>query len=387
MNGLDPTVMWTGAVLAGAGTIVAALRNLPRVAWDALVRLVTVSVEVRDQDLVKWVGITAIEKWGLASRRTAAAVHTRRDISEITLEPARGRHLLRWAGRYVIVDRGKEDQSGSSELRAMLAMETVSLRGLGRDPSWLREMLNEAMLHGKARFSKAALVRFWGGYEWLDLAVGAARPLETVILPGTIREELRETIRLFLSRPDWYYERGIPWRLGIGLFGPPGTGKSSLIRALCGEFGLPLHMVDLSRRNDTDGGLLRAMGMLGPRTAAALDDLDASLLPTRDGTPGGITLSGLLAALDGPGAGEGRVVFICSNHPEKLDPAILRDGRIDISVTLGPATEAQAKELFLRWHPRSHEEAEEFGRSGQGFTMAELQGRLLRNGSQPYGPT
>lgn len=249
MTGIDPVLLWSGAVLAAAGTAVAALRNLPKLAWDAMVRALTVSVDVRDQDLVKWVGITAIEKWGLASRRTSALLRTRGDRSNVTLEPARGRHLLRWKGRHVLVDRGKEDPggSGADALRALLSVETVSLRGIGRDPAWLREMLAEAVEYGQAKFRERAPIRIMGSYgDWTDLDSGEPRSLNTIILPGQQREELRAAVSLFLSRASWYAERGVPWRLGIGIYGPPGSGKSSLVQALCAEFLLPFMLWTLA---------------------------------------------------------------------------------------------------------------------------------------------
>lgn len=279
----------------------------------------------------------------------------------------------------VLIDRGKEDPAGSRDLGALLAVETVSLRGLGRDASWLRAMLQEALEYGMKRFAEQAPVRIsdqWG--DWTDIQVSGGRPLASVILPGSTAEDLREAISLFLSRPTWYAERGIPWRLGVGLFGPAGSGKGSAVRALCAEFGLTLYMPDLSGKSMTDGVLLKALGKIGPRSAVLFDDADAVRRPSRDEAPGGVTLGGLFAAMDGPAAGEGRILFLCSNHPEKLDAALLRKGRIDIQIHLGPATLEQARRLFQRWHPEDGHGAERFARAGEGEPMAELQDRLLR---------
>lgn len=96
---LDPGLLWAGAVLGAIGATVAWARNLPRLAWDALLRQVTVSIDVRDQDLVKWVGVTAVERWGLKSRRTAAILRKVQDRRDVALEPARGRHFVKWRGR------------------------------------------------------------------------------------------------------------------------------------------------------------------------------------------------------------------------------------------------------------------------------------------------
>jgi mitochondrial chaperone BCS1 len=61
----------------------------------------------------------------------------------------------------------------------------------------------------------------------------------------------------------------------------------------------------------------------------------------------GVTLSGLLNALDGVSSREGRVLFLTTNHPERLDPALIRPGRVDRKIELGQAMPDQPRRLFL----------------------------------------
>ena len=64
-----------------------------------------------------------------------------------------------------------------------------------------------------------------------------------------------------------------------------------------------------------------------------------------------ITLAGLLNALDGIEASEGRLLFATTNHKEALDPALRRPGRMDVHVEFGMASQYQAKQLFKRFYP------------------------------------
>jgi chaperone BCS1 len=93
----------------------------------------------------------------------------------------------------------------------------------------------------------------------------------------------------------------------------------------------------------------------------------------------GVTLSGLLNVLDGFAAPTGVLFMMTTNYVEKLDPALLRPGRIDYKLSLGKASDHQKVELYLRFFPESSEaEAWEFvdaGRSAE--TMADFQGLLL----------
>ena len=162
---------------------------------------------------------------------------------------------------------------------------------------------------------------------------------------------LLEDARRFLVRQAWYAERGVPWRRGYLFHGQPGTGKTSLIRALASELDLDLAALDLSMPELNDSGLRDLLGSLPKRAALVLEDID-TVAPGRDPkTDRRLSLSGLLNALDGLGAAEGRLMFMTSNHPERLDPALIRPGRIDLSVAIGPLGPADAARMVARFYP------------------------------------
>ena len=92
-----------------------------------------------------------------------------------------------------------------------------------------------------------------------------------------------------------------------------------------------------------------------------------------------VTLSGLLNVLDGFHAPSGVLFVMTTNHVERLDPALLRLGRIDYKLYLGKASGQQKVELYRRFFPDASErEAREFVEASQSAeTMAEFQGLLL----------
>lgn len=100
-----------------------------------------------------------------------------------------------------------------------------------------------------------------------------------------------------------------------------------------------------------------------------------------------ITLSGFLNALDGVIASEERIIFMTTNHPEKLDPALIRPGRVDVKEYFGHASQHQMKEMFLRFYGGSEELAEEFAniisQSHNPISTAFLQGLFVSNKGQP----
>lgn len=110
-----------------------------------------------------------------------------------------------------------------------------------------------------------------------------------------------------------------------------------------------------------------------------------------------MTFSGFLNALDGVASGEERIIFMTTNHLEKLDPALIRPGRVDLNVLVDDASPTQAKTLFTRFYGEGNEVSrEDINRMGQQLeeltatemrherrvSMAALQGLFIRNGAK-----
>jgi chaperone BCS1 len=106
-----------------------------------------------------------------------------------------------------------------------------------------------------------------------------------------------------------------------------------------------------------------------------------------------VTFSGFLNALDGVASGEERIIFLTTNHIEKLDPALIRPGRVDLACLIDDASPSQAKRLFTRFYDSEKvvdlespgsELANMIDREmkqGRRVSMAALQGTFIR-----YGP-
>ena len=74
------------------------------------------------------------------------------------------------------------------------------------------------------------------GAEWRPFGhPRKRRPISSVTLDQNLSEFILQDIKEFISTPAWYNDRGIPYRRGYLLHGPPGCGKSSFITALAGE--------------------------------------------------------------------------------------------------------------------------------------------------------
>ncbi|KAG2011889.1 mitochondrial chaperone bcs1 [Coprinopsis cinerea AmutBmut pab1-1] len=200
---------------------------------------------------------------------------------------------------------------------------------------------------------------------WKLLACRPKRPLDSIVLDPGVKTLILDDALDFMLSKNWYIKRGIPFRRGYLLHGPPGTGKTSIIHALAGELGLNVYIISLSRCGMDDNTLGDIISRLPERCIALMEDIDAAFSRTlnRDGgsdsgsddgeksTPTSrVSLSGLLNALDGVGAQEGRILFATTNKYGTLDPALTRPGRMDVHVEFKLASRLQAKELYKRFY-------------------------------------
>jgi len=205
-----------------------------------------------------------------------------------------------------------------------------------------------AAAHAAERKPVFRMLGNWGGWERFDDL--PPRPLDSVVLAEGQLERLTGDVERFLASEAEYVRRGIPWHRGWLLAGPPGTGKTSVARAVAGHFGMDIWYLPLSDVKK-DGELIRHVGRVTPRSMLLIEDIDVFRAATaRDDDGGDLTLSGLLNALDGIATPHGLLTVLTTNDPDALDPAVARPGRIDLREHLGLADAGQVARIASRWY-------------------------------------
>ncbi|KAG6833699.1 hypothetical protein H0H87_002896 [Tephrocybe sp. NHM501043] len=311
-----------------------------------------------------------------------------------------GTHYFKYQGAWMQVKRERETRS--MQLMSGVPWETVTLTTLSRDRDLFPRLLSEARdLAMKGQEGKLVIHTAWG-IEWKPFGQPRRkRPLQSVVLEPGVSEKIAKDIKSFLERRQWYADRGIPYRRGYLLHGPPGSGKTSFIQALAGSLSYDICLLNLSERGLADDKLFHLLSNAPERSFILIEDVDAAfnkrVQTTEDGYQSSVTFSGFLNALDGVASGEERIIFMTTNHLERLDPALIRPGRVDLSELIDDSSAEQAKTLFKQFYGGDEDVpddevkklasslaaiVDEERNTGKRVSMAALQGLFIRSNAR-----
>src|ERR1700730_13142997 len=390
-----------GLLLMLIGGLGVYLRAIPLKLWFWLVGQTTMTVTVKDDDAAfVWVKEWFLEQ-KFVRRIRSVDLDTTLRREQTALIPAEGHHWFWYAGRPFRVDSYRsEDKKGWFFKRT----EWLTFRTCGRKQSFLKRFVADVVACHARNVALTSSLYIRDDDYWMRVEGHAPRSLDSVILKAGQKESLVQDIEKFKAAQERYRKLGVPYHRGYLFYGPPGSGKTSIVSALAGQFGMSIYAINLTDFNDKS--LLKAINEVPPKSLILFEDIDCMKTgKARADDEGaakearapndniesqgrlGVTLSGLLNVLDGFCAPENMLFVMTTNKIDVLDRALLRPGRIDYKLFFGDVLQEQKIELYRRFFPQASEsQARWFVETHESAeTMAEFQGLLLDLGDLPPG--
>lgn len=218
--------------------------------------------------------------------------------------------------------------------------------------------------------------------KWDPHVSNNKRSIDTIILKNNLTDVIKNDIKNFLDDENWYNERDIPYTRGYLFYGLPGCGKTSMIKALSKYCKRHIHYLMLNNIKSDDELIELLKSIDYKSTILVIEDIDCmtNIIHSRqnrdknedlvdikkeldelktlinnnsehddtkkNNSKNNVTLSGLLNAIDGIFNNYGRILIMTTNHPEILDKALIRPGRIDKKIIFDNCDSKQISNMY-----------------------------------------
>lgn len=278
-----------------------------------------------------------------------------------------------WRGHFIDVIFVKWTDEGCKDRHHWILAETkeVAEEFFQAVCEWCSEIRGEILVYDEGSWAKS---------EELFSAIKAAS-FDNLILPETLKQEIQSDFQRFFSSREVYERYGIPWKRGVLLIGPPGNGKTHTVKALINQLKQPcLYVKSFKSSYGTEQQAMRAVFNRARQTTpclVVLEDIDSLV--------DGKNRSFFLNELDGFALNTGVVVLATTNHPERLDPAILdRPSRFDRKYYFELPQRPERRAYALAWSRKLQDEMhvgedvlDEVASETEGFSFAYMKELFL----------
>lgn len=363
--------------LWGLGTITYLAKNIPEKIWICIKRQLTTEMALTSRhvafhELMDW-----LSRNGPKNIRSVKINNGRYgyETDGCIRSIGYGNHYMKLFGSWMRLSL-MQDNATTSDIER----DRLTITKLGRDHTAFDELFKA--------FSVSSLsadyvdTYYFGSHSWYKAQSQPRRSIDTLYLNEGVMEKIVGTIDNFLKSEKWYLDNGIPYQLGIMLWGYPGTGKTSIIKALAALFNKKVYSLD----PDHIMSLTEAVREMSRDSLLVIEDIDSSRV-THSRKRGEVTentpvmpqiqdltsISSVLNSLDGFNTTHGRILIITTNRPEVLDAALIRPGRIDLSQEIGYMDQYAFNKFISRFYSKTTDRIVK-----EGITVAQLQNKVMQ---------
>jgi len=289
-------------------------------------------------------------------------------LRTIYFSPGFGIHIFFWNKIPIFLKFSAEDTQKSQVTYFTRYNYTLFMFALTNRK--LNEFMNYVLESYESINENKVLINSYHKNEWIESSKREKRPISSIFFDNQEEIKLLARIKEFKNDKEWYIKNGIPYKLGVLLYGSPGCGKSSLIFTIASEMNMNIAFLSLDSI-DSESDLTRAFANVPPNSILVIEDIDtfacseqrvaqsssnddniAELNSTISKfNRNAISLSALLNTTDGVLTPDGALFIYTTNYKDKLDDALIRKGRIDIETEIKPISGKTISRMCKSFYP------------------------------------
>lgn len=347
------------------------LRNVPRLIWARIKRLIVFSVTIEQTDeLFDYIEVWLSDNYQKKYRNVLAAINYRNfaldESGRITsdqsykadegksfyeennVEKASYRHnqdiiFIRRNGIFIKIDKSRDKLEHAKSFTNLFFDRYVISTFFYKQK--LQKLIDEIIEYNqqfkKKTIEKVTIWNFDGYNNWSRVRNLNPKKMRNIVLDKDKKDLILGDVDKFMSRKKWYNERCIPYKRGYLFKGVPGNGKTSLSMALAHHLKKDIYTLSISEVKG-DGDLKYLFNNIDSNSILLIEDIDAAFSGRKSKDK--VSFSGLLNCLDGIYYKEGIITIMTTNHADKLDPALMRDGRVDLQIKFDNPAQKEVKE-------------------------------------------
>ena len=221
----------------------------------------------------------------------------------------------------------------------------VRISASHNDLKLLKEFIDEATDQYKTVTGTVQIYHSKSRGYWDKAAKLHGQTLEHIFLPQEVKDDISNHIDKFIVNKERYLQFGRIYKLCFLLTGVPGAGKSSLIKSIAIKYNRPIYALTLTKKLE-DEALTDLFGEIKENSIIVLEDID-SFFVDRQAQDINISFSAILNIFDGLfSPGNGSILFMTCNNPDRLDNALIRPGRVDRIIKFDYPKKKEVKQAF-----------------------------------------
>jgi len=391
-----------GALLAILGGIVMNLKGIFRWIMERVNRNIRYSVYVNSNDTALY---TAVKDWLHQNRpqsfRNVEAKIKFNDLEDdidkkvaLTLFQYNDVNIIWYNRRILMISKDRETLENSSSIYNRF-LDSYTISGLFSKKAitkFLKECIQISKENLKKEKLESGITIYYNSYgEWFSKKIMNIKSFDHIFFKQ--KNELINDLEMFKSNSAYYKKLGLNSKRGYLFSGPPGNGKSASCMAVGSYLDKNLYYLNLASIS-SDTNLTNLVSEIRDNSVIIFEDIDVLLTNTKQSRSAntkdsaGVSFSGLLNVMSGAFEPDNCIMILTTNHPERLDGALIRAGRVDKHIKITNPTVSVAIEFLHDFYSNENfilenEEEETMLDTHLLVPMSEIQDKCLQNINEP----